>query len=259
MIGVRPRRALGLLAAAVTATGLTGVAAPAEAQTSRAPLQTVIFGDSVPSGAACHCTAFGERVSNAVAHHQGRAVVSHNYAGGAGTTQTMLAKLRWSSVRRATAASELAIVQVGANNLSSDRLVACRHHIDTCYGPTLRRVRADVTEAVDTIYALQRNSHAEIVVVGYWNIFPDARVGRSRGSAWMEGADNLTRSVNLMLRQAAAAGGALYVDGYTPFKGDGTRRPDAALARDGDHPNAYGHYLLSHAVWARLGSRVDTL
>ena len=56
-----------------------------------------------------------------------------------------------------------------------------------------------------------------------------------------------------LLSPALAAPGAVYVDAYSPLKGEAGRRdPTDDLLDDGDHPNASGHTLLMEAVYDAL-------
>lgn len=57
-----------------------------------------------------------------------------------------------------------------------------------------------------------------------------------------------------MIARAARDAGAIYIDGYRPFKGAGTADCTRLLAADGDHPNATGHQVLARAVVDQLGA-----
>ncbi len=122
----------------------------------------------------------------------------------------------------------------------------------SCYSATLSRLRANVRRIVETVQADQQTPGAQVAVLGYWNVFKDGAVGRARGGAYVAGSDDLTRVVNVVLREVADQEGAIYVDAYSPFKGTGGRDATGDLAADGDHPNSQGHLLLARAVLAAL-------
>lgn len=273
---IRRHVSAGLLAVAVMAMlapGAAGLAAPptravpvrsvpvravparlavAATGSSRATLRVVGLGDSVPSGGACGCTPYVQLAARRIGALQGRPVSVVNWAS-ADDTHRLLRTVSSPAVRRQLAPSELVIVQAGANNFSAARISACSDRIERCYGPQIRAMRRRLSTALSRIYHLQRNARAEVVAVGYWNVFRDGAVGRSLGPAYVRGSDRLTRRVNAAIEVAAHAAGARYIDGYRPFKGAGSRDCTALLAADGDHPNAAGHEVLARSLVAQLG------
>jgi lysophospholipase L1-like esterase len=75
------------------------------------------------------------------------------------------------------------------------------------------------------------------------------------GPQFVTGSDVLTRLVNTTIADAARHTGSIYVDFYAPLKGeDGSRDPTDDLLDDGDHPNQYGHTLLTRALINTLES-----
>ncbi|MDO5712759.1 MAG: SGNH/GDSL hydrolase family protein, partial [Micrococcales bacterium] len=180
--------ALGLpsgSATSVQAGGTPRAAAP--------KLEAVGLGDSVPAGGHCHCTPFVVRAARTIAAGQHRAVAVTNRSASGYDSYDLARQLK----------SELAIVQVGANDFDSSRVAACRNRIDSCYGPDLRALRRNLTQSLRTVYQLQRNASAEVVAVGYWNVFKDGAVGRAAGPAYVIGSDRLTRRVNAVIARAA--------------------------------------------------------
>lgn len=273
---IRRHVSAGLLAVAVMAMlapGAAGLAAPptravpvrsvpvravparlavAATGSSRATLRVVGLGDSVPSGGACGCTPYVQLAARRIGALQGRPVSVVNWAS-ADDTHRLLRTVSSPAVRRQLAPSELVIVQAGANDFSAARISACSDRIERCYGPQIRAMRRRLSTALSRICHLQRNARADVVAVGYWNVFRDGAVGRSLGPAYVRGSDRLTRRVNAAIEVAAHAAGARYIDGYRPFKGAGSRDCTALLAADGDHPNAAGHEVLARSLVAQLG------
>jgi len=89
-----------------------------------------------------------------------------------------------------------------------------------------------------------------VVVLGYWNVVLDGRVGATEyGPDEARAAADATTRVNDALRDAAAATGATYVPTLAAFHGDdGTLDPTRLLAADGDHPNAAGHAAIAALI-----------
>lgn len=146
-------------ATSVQAGGTPRAAAP--------KLEAVGLGDSVPAGGHCHGTPFVVRAARTIAAGQHRVVAVTNRSASGYDSYDLARQLKSASVRRALSTSELAIVQVGANDFDSSRVAACRSRIDSCYGPDLRALRRNLTQSLWTVYQLQRNASAEVVAVGY--------------------------------------------------------------------------------------------
>jgi lysophospholipase L1-like esterase len=92
-----------------------------------------------------------------------------------------------------------------------------------------------------------------VLVTGYWNVFLDGAVARTRGEKYLRLTDAATRAVNALIASEAKAHGATFVDLFTPFRGsDGSRDCTALLAADGDHPDAEGHALIARTLAAAL-------
>jgi lysophospholipase L1-like esterase len=70
-------------------------------------------------------------------------------------------------------------------------------------------------------------------------------LGRALGAQYMRVGDALTRQVNRIIRQVAAAAHVHFVDLYRAFRGTGNRDDTGLLAADGDHPDAAGHRLIA--------------
>ncbi|MEI2776191.1 MAG: SGNH/GDSL hydrolase family protein [Tetrasphaera sp.] len=117
----------------------------------------------------------------------------------------------------------------------------------------LPQSRRNLEFTIAQIHHLQQPADARVALLGYWNVFRDGAVGRGRGHIYVAISDSLTREVNDVIADVARRTGALYVDAFTPFKGNGSLDPTGALAGDGNHPNAAGHRLIADAVLEALG------
>lgn len=237
----------------------TGTESTSQSPTSPGAVNVVALGDSVPAGTACDCRPFPVQVGATIGARQGRPYATTTYARADDSAATRQ-RLSDPTVRHRVARSDLVVVQVGANDFDPGIVASCRNRVDACYGADLRAMRRNVDAIVKTTSTLQRSAGAEVVVVGYWNVFADGAVGRRNGSGYVIGSERLTARVNSELKGSAARNGALFVDGMAALRGrDHRQDPTALLAADGDHPNAAGHRALARAVIARLGSRVSTV
>src|SRR6478735_3534611 len=221
------------------------------------PLTVVALGDSVPSAGSCDCTGYVERLSASLRRATGRPVTVHNDATGGWTTADVEKDLTSPSTSRHLSNADLVIVEVGANDFDLDRVddPACLPaSTSSCWRSTMSDLRAGLAQIVSDIRTADRNPEVHIAVVGYWNVTVDGAVGQSRGDAFVTGSDDLTRAVNSTIARVASTLNAVYVDAYSPLKGDGSLDPTSALLNDGDHPNAKGHAIIAKAVLDALTS-----
>lgn len=228
--------------------GTTLPAAPAIASTNGV---MVSFGDSVPSGARCACTAFPTQYAALVARHTGRAVRMTNDAVGGATSASVLQQLQTMSVRSAVHASGTVLVMVGANDFVTPfrRVLHHQEEARAAFRPVAAVVRRHVAELVRELHALRPG--IRVLVGNYWNVVKDGRVARQQYGAWgLAKANEATRYANRALARAARENGATLISTYVPFKGEhGHRDPTALLAADGDHPNARGHAVIAEAYF----------
>jgi lysophospholipase L1-like esterase len=214
----------------------------------------VALGDSVPAGSACDCrnfvSAYGDLVSRRAPH---RAVVT-NLAQGGAQSEDVLEQLRQPAVRHALSDATTVLLMIGANDFYHPfKRVRNGASATTEYRAAARQVRTNVEKTIGQI-RLVHDGPVHIVVLGYWNVVEDGKVGRrDYGAGGVEAAESATGWANRALRAAARTGHAMYVSTYQAFKGaDGHQDPTALLAADGDHPNAAGHRLLARTVYRPL-------
>jgi lysophospholipase L1-like esterase len=206
----------------------------------------------VPSADTCGCTGYVEQVGTQLERLTQRPWVVHNDATGGWTTTDVADDLLTSPTREHLAGADLVMVQVGANDFDLGGVAdkACLPAATSdCWSPTLAGLRDGLTRIIHDVRLVDTRPDLRIAVLGYWNVTLDGAVGRALGSDFVLGSDALTRLVNSTVAQVAAGTGAVYVDAYTPLKGEsGERDPTGDLLGDGDHPNATGHTLLRTAV-----------
>lgn len=214
-------------------------------------LRIVALGDSVPSGAGCACDPFPELSGPLLAERTGRQAAVDNLAAGGQTSADVLDELRDPDVIARLRRADVVIVEIGANDFDEDLADSpdCADPLTAaCDGPALAETKDVLDRITGAIAAQQRSADARIVLMGYWNVFRDGQVGASRGATYVAASAKLTDAFNGVVEDVAKAGGAIYADTVTPFKGDGTRDATFALAPDGNHPNEVGHRLLAQAV-----------
>jgi lysophospholipase L1-like esterase len=239
-----------------TADSPTASASPAE------PYRVVGLGDSIPAGSACGCTSYVTLVGQSLAATTGRTASIDNLARGGATTDDVADQLAWSDVRAEISDADLVIVTIGANDFDADIVASpdCAPASGlACYQRTLAQQRSTLATVLAQIRQLQAAARGRLLVTGYWNVFLDGEVGRGQGAAYVTNSDALTVADNALIASVSAAGGATYVDVYTPFKGSGSVDDTALLAADGDHPDAAGHRLIAEALLGALSgdNRLD--
>jgi len=236
--------------AAQDASPLTdSVASTAALSTGPAHKAVVSFGDSVPSGAVCHCTNFVDVYAKKL---PGKATVT-NYAEGGTTSADARDRLSESGVAAKVRQATTVLVMTGANDfVDAFADVTDGADPESSYGPVAKQVRRAVTTAVTQIHRL--NPKAHVVVLDYWAAMEDgAAARRDYNGAEQRAAAEATDYLNDALAAAAKASDATFVSTMTAFKGvKGTTDPTPLLASDGDHPNAAGHQAIADAISAVL-------
>lgn len=229
--------------------------APVPASAAPEPLQVVGLGDSVMAAGGCaSCRSFLSTAAHRVAHRRYRPARVSNYAVGGFRSVDVLHQLRSTAVRNAVRRSDVVVIEVGANDFkeSSARNPNCEPVVAAqCFTRPAATLRANLDRIASQVEALQRRPGARVVLMGYWNVFRDGRVGRANGSTYVAVSDELTRWVNSITWRVARRHHVRYADAYTPFKRAGDA--NGYLASDGDHPNAAGHALLAGAAVRALG------
>jgi lysophospholipase L1-like esterase len=214
----------------------------------------VALGDSVPAGSACGCRNFVSDYGDLLARRTGHRVTVTNLAQGGAKTTDVLAQLRQPAVRHAVGEATTVVLMVGANDFYRPfKRVRAGAKKTTEYRAAARRVQRNVETTIRQIRSLH-GGPVTIVVLGYWNVVKDGKVGRHEyGGAGVRAAKSATGWANGALKAAARDGHAVYVPTYKVFKGaNGHKDPTGLLAADGDHPNAAGHRLLAQTVYGPL-------
>ena len=248
----------GLALAPAPVAVTTATAKPRSAATpaiTMAPRSAFVvgIGDSVTSATACACTGFVESYAAQLPTAAGGPAREVNLGiGGLTADGLRVLMTEPSPTARRVAQGDILLVTIGANDLtpllSRWRASGCPV---TCYSPAVDAVGSDVRAILTAAKDLRGNGPTQILVTNYWNVFADGDIARaSDGSAYLRWSDELTRAVNRRICSVARNAGALCVDLYAPFKGDGSRNPTALLAADGDHPNAAGNQLIASTLLA---------
>lgn len=213
----------------------------------RPPFDVVALGDSVPAGTRCRCTAFPELVAAGMGARTGRRPRTENHAVSGLDTAGLRGQLRRAGLRRYLRRADLVLVTVGANDLHYRS--RCRADL-ACYRGQLDGMEMRFARGLRVVHRLIPDS-ATIVVTGYWSVWQDGQVARSRGAAFVSAARVVTTAANARLRRQAHRLGERYVDLTEAIRPDGA---DATplLAADGDHPDAKGHRAIAALLLRRL-------
>jgi len=211
----------------------------------------VALGDSVPAGSVCDCRNFVDSYGDLLSRHAMYKTAVTNFAQGGAESGDVLDQLKQAPVRRALDNATTVLLMVGANDFYHP-FKKVRHGASASseFRPTAQQVRTNVLRAIRQIRSLH-DGPVTIVVLGYWNVAEDGKVGREDyGKDGVQAAESATRWANHALQDAARSGQAVYVSTYEAFKGPhGHKDPTPLLADDGDHPNAAGHRVLARTVY----------
>jgi lysophospholipase L1-like esterase len=211
------------------------------------------IGDSVTAATNCGCPGFVDPYAANLPTSAGGPARGVNF-GANGLTAAGLLTLVTTPTPTAdrVAEADLLLVTIGANDLvplvSQWRTSGCPA---ACYTPAVDGVGADIRGILAAAKALRGKRPTQILVTDYWNVFADGDVATAtETAAYLQWSDELTRALNSRICAAAHGAGAICVDLYAPFKGNGSQNPTKFLAGDGDHPNAAGYRLITSTLLA---------
>ena len=243
--------AVTLVLAGLVVVGLdsAGVQRPA----TSGILHVVALGDSVPSGAACHCDAYVQGVADALGSRAGRPAVADNFAEAGDTTSDVIDALDTDAVRAGLRHSDVVLVQIGANDVDTGSLDdgTCLTPGIDCWADDAAGVAKRLRQILATVRADVPDPQTPVAVLGYWNVVEAGDVGRARGPTFVANAARATREVNDAIKAETLRAHDVYVDAAAAFAEDRHSETDL-LADDGDHPNVEGHEVLARAVLAAL-------
>lgn len=149
--------------------------------------------------------------------------------------------------------ADIDIITIGANDVSDDHDPVthgdCPGTGDRdCVADELSELRANLTGILSTIQHERAGRSTTILVTGYWNVFEDGDVARTRfPRAGVAASQRLTAALNAVIESVSDQMGTHYVDLVGPFNGGD---PTSLLAPDGDHPNSAGHRLIAQTLLA---------
>lgn len=257
---------VALAVAATLLAGCGGSSSTPTVRTVRPPTPTtggqvslVGLGDSIPAGDECPgCTPFVELYGQQLAQQRSAPVQVTNLGVGGWTSSDLLGALQpGGDDAAAVAAADVVTVTIGANDFFAqlDSYLAgdCGGGDGLgCFQPYLPQLRTTLTQVLQQISTLRAGRPTQVLVTGYWNVFPDGAVAQDEyGPGFLTASASLTTEANAVISSVAAAHGAAYADLVTPFKGAaGDADPTALLADDGDHPDQAGHQAIADALVA---------
>ncbi|MDX3072777.1 SGNH/GDSL hydrolase family protein [Streptomyces sp. MI02-7b] len=174
--------------------------------------------------------------------------------------------------------TDVVTVSIGGNDIGFSSVIAtcagvtssdpagapCRAHFTSGGSDRLaERVEQTAPRIAEVIRGIHRRSpHAEVLVVGYPDLFPDDGAGCTSSSVPFAAGDfsylrDTEKKLNSMLAVQARENGARYVDTYTPTIGHDMCRPTGerwieslapATPAAPAHPNAQGEQAMATAV-----------
>jgi acyl-CoA thioesterase-1 len=218
-------------ACAVASAATAGPGATPGIRGTPATPSVVTLGDSVAAGAECGCDPFP------ALYAEDQHAIDVNLAESGATAADVRDQLPGDLGALSRAAEVL--IMIGAND------VADTIGDPTTYSAAAAGVQNDVTA---TIAGIERSHSVPVIVLGYWNVVLDGRVGQQTyGPDGVRAAAQATSMIDNALRAAASTNAdARYITTGPAFHGaDGTHDPTDLLAADGDHPNAAGQAAIA--------------
>ena len=236
------------------------IASPSGSSTPTGVWHVAALGDSVTSGGPCNCATFPQLYGQDIARVRGVRTATHNFGQDGLTSGGLLHQLQDTSSPEAAAVrqADIDLITIGANdfadqhdNVTEGRCLGGDQNT-ACIGDDLGSMRANVTSIIQLIHRIRGHQPTAVLVTGYWNVFEDGAVARSRfPQLGLHATRVLTQLANSAIAAAAHQAGATYVDLYAPFKGPQTAGdPTGLLGPDGDHPNAAGQALIARRLLA---------
>jgi lysophospholipase L1-like esterase len=283
------KRIAAILIAAAAVVGTVASPAHAQAPTGR----YVALGDSftsgplIPTQVDLNCVRSNRNYPTLTAAAIGSSALVDVSCGGATTDDILhpgtgtLGLAVPAQIDAVTPATALVTVGIGGNDIGfSDIVTTCAEaSLGSPFGTPCKnrytaggtdqlqaRIAAAAPKVAAVLQAVRgRAPGARIALVGYPAIVPDSGYGCWPVVPFAYGdvpyLRGVTKSLNAMLANTAAANGASYVDTYTPSighdtcRGSGTRWVEGLVPQNTAapfHPNAAGEQGMSVAVVARL-------
>lgn len=284
---------LGRVCAAALATAALVVAFPGAAQAAAPTGRYVALGDSftsgplIPTQVDLNCVRSNRNYPALTAAAIGSSSFVDVSCGGAKTTDILapgtgeLGLAVPAQITAVTAATALVSIGIGGNDIGFSGIIqtCTEDSFDNPFGSPCRdrytaggtdqlraRINATAPKVANVLSAVHAAAPgARVIVVGYPAILPDSGYGcwptvpiAFGDVPYLRG---ITKALNSMLAAAAAAGGAGYVDTYTPSighdacRGSSTRWVEGLVPASSAapfHPNATGERGMATATIALL-------
>ena len=214
------------------------------------------LGDSVPAGAACHCTPYPELSAAALTVPGTREVSAVNDAVSGATTSRVLDQLTTNNdVQAHVAEADVVEIEVGANDVGYSG--ACGTDV-SCYEPAVPSLAHNLGQIVAKVHTLAQGRTVLVVLLDYWSVWLGGDYAAAKGQEYVDAAAAVTHQLNTVIQETAAASASAYVDLRAAFKGpDYSYDETHYLESDGDHPNAAGHQLIAEAVVAVVSTTLQ--
>jgi lysophospholipase L1-like esterase len=224
-----------------------------ESETSSTPASRswsiVALGDSVPRGTNCDCRPYPPLTADGLSEAAGKTVTVSNDSVAGYTTSNVLHQLEFDGkVARHLRTADVVEIEVGANDVAYTQSCGT---VVACYQPRIPKIEQNLAAIVARVRDLTAGHRALVVLLDYWSVWLGGKYAAAKGEAYVTAAEQVTDSVNDVIKSTAAKSGSAYVDLRAAFKGPAYAYDETHyLAGDGDHPNAAGHRQIAAATEA---------
>ncbi len=238
--------AIALLAVLLSTSACSTPSSGSRADARTGGSVTVVgLGDSVMLGTSCGCDGIMADYARREQASSGVRIVPVNRGASGATAATLRSDLRSGAELGQVGRARVVVVVIGANDLVPQlRRQEGSGCPASCYAPAVTAMGERLHDVLARVSSARRSSTGPVLVLDYWNVFPDGRQTEGRqGAALVGWARRVSRVANATICRTSAAFHDTCVDLYGPMLG-AEGDPTDLLAADGDHPNAQGVELI---------------